>query len=331
MVAWLLWLFLLAPAQAVTTCTDGGAEVPVAVTAVQGSPTLADGVVPLAAELTVQVRCLQAWLDDHQGQGTCDDKVRLVLDGQRLDSLPPTRCGFDDDGTTASIEFRLKGLDRTDPSWKYLMRTRGALWTDSFAASLSWEGEEPIQEREDAVHLALLELASVAVGGLVVLFVAALLVALARRTNLLKEWARIEGEEDAHRWAWSLARTQAAWWFFVTFAVWMFLSIAEGRLVAFTDGAVGMLALSSGTLVVGGSATAPVKPKEARFWGDLVYLDTGPSLSRLQNVVWTLVFGFGFAWMSVRDLSMAEITTTMLTLMGVVNGAYVGAKATKVA
>lgn len=329
MTAWLLGLALMVAADATTTCDVAGEELPVAVTALRHSELGGLELAPPWAELDVEVRCLRQWVDAHKGAGTCTDKVRLVLDGQRIEGLMPTRCG-ELEGTDAAIEFRLKALDRTDPAWMHLLRTRDHLWSDEFSVTVSWDGEEPIPGKENALRLALLDMFGLGLGTVGVLFLAILIGVLAVRTNMLKEWARVQGEEDTHRWAWSLARVQAAWWFFLTFAVWLFLSIAMGELTNFTDGAVGMLLLSSGTLVIGGSATPPVKPKDENFFGDLVYLENGPSLSRLQNVVWTLVFGLGFAWMSIKGLTMTEISTTMLTLMGVVNGAYVGAKATSV-
>jgi hypothetical protein len=63
------------------------------------------------------------------------------------------------------------------------------------------------------------------------------------------------------------------------------------------------------------------------FWHDLVCDERGAvALDRLQIVVWTLVLGFIFFWNVGWTLSMPEFSATMLALMGISSGTYLGFK-----
>jgi hypothetical protein len=63
------------------------------------------------------------------------------------------------------------------------------------------------------------------------------------------------------------------------------------------------------------------------FWRDLVTDDRGAvALDRFQIVAWTAILGFVFIQSVVWDLSMPEFSATMLALMGISSGTYIGFK-----
>jgi hypothetical protein len=63
------------------------------------------------------------------------------------------------------------------------------------------------------------------------------------------------------------------------------------------------------------------------IWRDLVMDDKGAvALDRLQIVVWTVVLGGVFIATVVWDLSMPEFNGTLLALMGISSGTYIGFK-----
>jgi hypothetical protein len=70
----------------------------------------------------------------------------------------------------------------------------------------------------------------------------------------------------------------------------------------------------------------------ARNWGsrgflrDVVADDDGISLHRFQILVWTLILGVVFLSTVVMDLSMPEFNATLLSLMGISAGTYLGFK-----
>lgn len=71
------------------------------------------------------------------------------------------------------------------------------------------------------------------------------------------------------------------------------------------------------------TADSPTK----NLWSDLVTDDRGAvALDRFQIVVWTLVLGGLFLTSVVWDLTMPEFSATLLALMGISSGTYIGFK-----
>lgn len=62
------------------------------------------------------------------------------------------------------------------------------------------------------------------------------------------------------------------------------------------------------------------------FFRDLVSDNTGVSLHRFQIAVWTLVLGFDFCYSVWSNLRMPEINNSLLALMGISSGTYIGFK-----
>lgn len=63
------------------------------------------------------------------------------------------------------------------------------------------------------------------------------------------------------------------------------------------------------------------------WWRDLITDDNGAfGLDRVQIFVWTLVLGLIFLYSVLWDLSMPEFNNTLLALMGISSGTYIGFK-----
>jgi hypothetical protein len=74
------------------------------------------------------------------------------------------------------------------------------------------------------------------------------------------------------------------------------------------------------------AAVSPDSPS-AGFWHDLVTNDRGAvALDRLQMVVWTVLLGGLYLHSVLYQLTMPDFSTTLLSLMGVSSGAYIGFK-----
>lgn len=69
-----------------------------------------------------------------------------------------------------------------------------------------------------------------------------------------------------------------------------------------------------------------VKGGSRGFARDLLWDGGGMSLHRFQIVVWTLVLGAIFAASAYLDLAMPEFSATLLGLMGLSSGTYLGFK-----
>jgi len=75
-------------------------------------------------------------------------------------------------------------------------------------------------------------------------------------------------------------------------------------------------------------AATPAAPVRAISTGliDILKDGSGISFSRFQIVVWTLVFGAVFFRAVISDLTMPQFDTTLLGLMGISSGTYLGFK-----
>ncbi|HEV7764524.1 MAG TPA: hypothetical protein VGQ76_05945, partial [Thermoanaerobaculia bacterium] len=63
------------------------------------------------------------------------------------------------------------------------------------------------------------------------------------------------------------------------------------------------------------------------FFHDLISDDAGrPALHRYQNVIWTVVLGIFFVYSVAIDLTMPQFSDTLLALMGISAGTYIGVK-----
>jgi hypothetical protein len=59
---------------------------------------------------------------------------------------------------------------------------------------------------------------------------------------------------------------------------------------------------------------------------DLLTDGTGPSFQRYQMVLFTVILAVIFVFEVARNLGMPEFDTTLLGLMGISNGTYLGFK-----
>jgi hypothetical protein len=68
-------------------------------------------------------------------------------------------------------------------------------------------------------------------------------------------------------------------------------------------------------------------PRSRGWWNDLILdEDGGHSFHRFQIVVWTIVLVFLFLYSVWSRLSMPEFSTTLLAVMGISGGTYLGFK-----
>jgi hypothetical protein len=71
---------------------------------------------------------------------------------------------------------------------------------------------------------------------------------------------------------------------------------------------------------------APAVAKSDGFVRDILNDGDGISFHRFQIAIWTLVLGTVFVWGVYRNMSMPEFDASLLTLMGISSGTYVGFK-----
>jgi len=155
--------------------------------------------------------------------------------------------------------------------------------------------------------------------------VAVMIVASAMWTDMLRDGPAIDGVRQPY----SLARSQMAWWFFLTVVSYSFIWLITGDRDTIPPSLLGLMGISAATALV--AAAIPDKSGEVRasksWWRDVVNDAHGSvALDRLQIVVWTLILSGIFLTSVIWELTMPEFSATLLALMGISSGTYVGFK-----
>ena len=156
--------------------------------------------------------------------------------------------------------------------------------------------------------------------------VAIALVVYARRSDMLRDGPSVDGVYQPY----SLARVQMAWWFFLLVVGYVFIWLVTGEADSIAPSLLGLVGISAATALAAVAMTSPSRrgPRASKgFVHDLISDDRGiVALDRLQVVVWTLVLGGIFLTAVLWDLTMPEFSATMLALMGISSGTYIGFK-----
>lgn len=135
----------------------------------------------------------------------------------------------------------------------------------------------------------------------------------------------------------SLGRSQMAFWgLLVVLAfvgVWLLTDTMERippqvLILLGISGATGLGSIMIGSTPKAGTepSLAPEPSRKPSFWRDICSGTEGLSIHRLQVVVWTLVLGAVFIRAVAQAISMPEFSQTLLVLMGISNGTYLGFK-----
>ena len=185
--------------------------------------------------------------------------------------------------------------------------------------------------------------------GSTTLALASILVVLAWRTDMLRDSGPFVPPAPGARPTFSLARVQLALWTFSVIVGFLLLWVVNGK----TNGIIpttilGFLGISVGT-ALGGSLidNAPARPAPAPdapapdsqvsasrgLWQDILSDGNAITLHRLQMVLWSLVVITIFwadlvqqASTAKAALAMPDFHTSLLAIMGITHGTYLGMK-----
>jgi hypothetical protein len=156
-----------------------------------------------------------------------------------------------------------------------------------------------------------------------ILFVVLLWLA-ASRTDMLRQGPPVDGARQPY----NLGRSQMAWWFFLIVVSYSFIWLVTGDRDTIPPSLLALMGISAATALASAliQPKGEVVPRKTRgWWRDLISDDNGIiALDRLQIVVWTLVLSGIFLSSVIWDLLMPEFNATLLTLMGISSGTYIG-------
>jgi hypothetical protein len=155
--------------------------------------------------------------------------------------------------------------------------------------------------------------------------IAIVLLVFARRSDMLRDGPPIDGVRQPY----SLARAQMAWWFFLLVVGYVLIWLVTSEQDSIAPSLLGLVGISAATALaaVAVTPTGRVTRASAGFWRDIVTDDKGViALDRFQVLVWTLILGGVFLNSVFWYLTMPEFSATMLALMGISSGTYIGFK-----
>lgn len=261
---------------------------------------------------------------------TCNGVV-LFIEGMPIRGLKPESCDRED----GHVRYLLMRSEQSDATWRTLLgKPRG--YKKTIGVSLGADDQFSIPSDVNDFQFVVLP------RGLLWCFIAVSLVGLAvfarvsMRTGLIRNRS---GSLSVVERPYSLARFQMAFWFYMVVTAYVFIWLISGELDTITDSVLALLGVGTGTALgasliessgrrtdAGATTDRGQAAKSRGFTRDV--LDDGDTLSlpRFQLFVWTLVLGVIFCRSVYDSLQMPEFSATLLGLMGISSGTYLGFK-----
>jgi hypothetical protein len=247
--------------------------------------------------------------------------VTLYLDGIRMENLKARHYKDDASGLTFAFDLvRNADDEKNRKSWDALFAIRHAYLMDVLPSiTIGKDAQRQIDANETfKLYVAAAEIIYGILAVALAIILATFIVLVRRKSPMLLD------TETGH---FSLGKSQMMFWGLIVvltfFGVWLLTTSME-RIPA---QALVLLGISAGTglgAVLMGNTKTSSPP--TGFWSDIINDGTGPSFHRLQVVIWTLVLGAVFIRAVMQTISMPEFSETLLVLMGISNGTYLGFK-----
>jgi hypothetical protein len=257
-----------------------------------------------------------------QVNGSCS-ALTLFIDGMPLKGIEADSC----DEIAGRVRYRLVRTPKDDEAWHTLLGSpRGFLKP----VSLSLGANQSFSILSTVTDFEL----EVVPRAQFYIFLVVLLVGVVGFMYLCTFTTVIRGGDVTDSLKvrpYSLSSFQMAFWFFLVIAAYVFIWLICDELNTITDSVLGLIGIGAATAVGARVVNQKTSHSDAPttshgFVNDMISDATGVSLHRLQMFVWTLVLGIIFIASVYNDLAMPEFSATLLGLMGISSGTYIGMK-----
>jgi uncharacterized RDD family membrane protein YckC len=280
----------------------------------------------LGHHIKLRVPNLKSWIDKKNSPSN----LVLYLNGRQLAKTNPVSVSVSYDPAHPELNeliFKLQRTAETDATWDDLI-VRDKNWRGIFLKGVSRKVRPSIglengiaAETHAVFELVLLPLEWVYVCLGFMCFTLVGLIVLAQKSSLLR---------DNPAGPYSLARTQMAIWSWLLVNAYFFLFVmTRDPAVDIPTSILGLLGISSTTYVaaalVDRSDGSSTPPTSKGFWKDISG-SSGVQLHRIQIIAWTVVLAFVFILRIFAKLSIPDFNPTLLGLLGLSAGTYVGFK-----
>jgi hypothetical protein len=274
----------------------------------------------------------------------CESLI-LFLNEIPIKGVPPDSCSLAKD----EIHFTLDRTDESDQAWHILLEEPIA-FNRIVSVSVGPQGGLSFPTKKTDFELIVLPRVQFYAYFVGLALFLMLFLRLAIRTPLLRD--RGLETPPGKLPPYSLSRFQMAFWSFLIIAAYLFIWIITKELDTITGSVLALLGIGSATalgakLIDTGKATAaaaagndggeqpqpaaapPPPPKgtvSKGFLHDVLSDAAGISLYRFQLFAWTWVLGIIFIASVYHGLQMPQFNPTLLGLMGISSGTYLGFK-----
>lgn len=261
-----------------------------------------------------------------QVNGNCSSIV-LFINGMALKGLQPESC----DNKVGHVRYLLRRTEGSDEVWHKLLGSPRH-YGKSVSISVGADEQFPVRSTVSSFALEAVPrfwfLLFIAIGAVFVF----LLIILCRRTSIIRSGLTTQPVNDR---PYSLSLFQMVFWFCLVIVAYVFVWMINDELDTITGSVLALIGIGAGT-AIGASlidkSKAEATPPEAvpvttrGFVHDVLSDADGISLHRFQMFIWTLVLGIIFVASVYKNLAMPEFSSTLLGLMGISSGTYVGFK-----
>jgi len=298
------------------------------VTEVRSSNPKSPGRAGLGDAVILKVENLEQYLGGDEN--ACGELI-LFLAEIPIPGSSPEAC----DPYSGEVRFELDRTADSDRAWHVLL-AEPVSFTRKVSVSLGSKGRLSFPTAVDAFELEIVPTVEFTIflfGLLLTLLVAFY---LAKRTTILRD--RVPGLPAAQA-PYSLSRFQLAFWSLLVIAAYVFIWLITEELDTITGSVLMLLGIGSATalganVIDQGKTAPPAAPApepqasvvSQGFLNDVLSDDQGISIYRFQLFAWTLVLGVIFCASVYNGLEMPQFSTTLLGLMGISSGTYLGFK-----
>lgn len=151
----------------------------------------------------------------------------------------------------------------------------------------------------------------------------------AKSTSMLRDGADDAGQPGTY----SLARVQMAFWTVLILGGYAFLLGVCGSVDSLNASILSLMGIGAGTALGAAAVEAQhdghaeaATAKSQGFWRDIFHGGTSGALHRIQLIAWTGIVGLVFLRSVIAELEFPDLDATLLALMGISSGTYLGFK-----
>jgi hypothetical protein len=294
--------------------------------------------VRMGEQVTVCIRGLHDWI---WVQGNKPSTLRLSIGGHILSTVAPSTIGPSDQEYLNFVPHLDPSQDADWKAWAAIVdasRHEGSKGDDKELGKLTLTVATNQNESFETVVYARIGTGGDSWYWILILFVLLIgtLAYLAVTRDMLSSPLSTR-PKNAHS-PFSLAMVQMAFWFCLSVGAYVYISLVTRQVHVPMGSVLGLLGISATTGLAavfvdkrksddatdGQKATPPATSHG--FVTDILSDGDGVSFHRFQIAVWTIVLGTAFVWSVYHNITMPEFDASLLTLMGVSSGTYVGFK-----